>query len=368
MTRSSTITPMSLVEWRGFERVGAWLALLGVFTTLFGLTWDVQWHSDVGPDTFWTLPHLFVYTGAALTGFAALSVVLLCTLVKDNLQPDWISILGNRFRAPIGFIVAGFGAFGFLSFGLFDQWWHLIFGFDVTIGSPPHVGLLLSDILSMVGVVLIFVRGKTVNHWGLALASAVAVAFSLPFLLAIFADFGWQIPLLAISALLLPLVMLFVAAVTRKPSMILVFALILLAIRTLGMLSLPALTTWYAQSLGWSLRDGASNIPQLSLLIPMFAPIAALLVMGLLLLAKRLKWPVWPVLLLAGAIAAPILYADGTLLPMPSAMLLLLPLALVGAITAWLGWQLGVVARSATLHTPQQAQAQSITAKKAAQI
>jgi hypothetical protein len=367
MTRPATPTPMSLLEWRGFERVGAWLALLGVFTTLFGLTWDVQWHSDVGPDTFWTLPHLFVYIGAALTGFAALTVVLLCTLVRDNLQPDWISILGNRFRAPIGFILAGFGAFGFLSFGLFDQWWHLVFGFDVSIGSPPHVGLLLSDVLSMVGVALIFVRGKTVNPIALALASAVATAFSVPFLLAIFADFNWQIPMLAISALLVPLVMLFVVAVTRNPWMALVFALFLLVIRTLGMLLLPPLTVWYAESLGWSLRDGATNVPQLSLLIPLLAPVAALLVAGLLTLAKQRQWPVLPVLLLAGAIAAPILYADGTLLPMPDAALLLIPTAVVGAFTAWLGWQLGVTARSATIHAPVPKPSNDLTINKAVQ-
>ena len=84
------------LEWRQFERIGAWIVLLGVFTTLFGLSWDVDWHSKVGPDTFWTLPHIFVYSGAALTGFAALTVVLLCTFSPR--QAGWISILGKRIQ------------------------------------------------------------------------------------------------------------------------------------------------------------------------------------------------------------------------------------------------------------------------------
>ena len=337
----------SKLEWQGFEKIGAWAVLLGVFTTLFGLSWDVQWHSDVGPDTFWTLPHIFVYTGAALTGAAALTVVLLCTFAKEQRRAGWIPVFGF-FYAPIGFIVSGFGAFGFLLFGLFDQYWHLIFGFDVTISSPPHLGLILSDVLSMVGCALIFVRGKQTNTIGISIATALAIAFSLPFMIAVFADFGLDIPLLGLQAVLIPLGMLFVVSSTRQPYAALLMTVVLVLFRWLCELIFPSITLAYAESLGLSLRDFASNQPELPMLIPKLSPIAGVLVMGLLIFWKAQNLPILTGVLLAGAIAAPILYLDSSLIPMrDGGAWLLIPIALVGVFSAWLGWQMGVVARNA---------------------
>ncbi|NJK45366.1 MAG: hypothetical protein HC933_14830 [Pleurocapsa sp. SU_196_0] len=337
-------------EWHRFERVGAWLVLLGVFTTLFGLSWDVQWHSDVGPDTFWTVPHLFVYAGAAITGFAALSVVLLCTgLARETRRAGWIPVLGGRFYAPIGFVLAGFGAFGFLSFGVFDQWWHVIFGFDVTIASPPHLGLILSDILSTVGCALIFVQGKRVHAVGLSVATAFSLAFSLPFIIAVLSEFNLIVPLLGLQALLIPLGMLFVASTTRNPWMVLVMTLTLVGFRLLAELIFPSITLGYAQTLGWSLRDGAENRPELPMLIPLLVPIAGLASSLTLQLWKAQRWPVLLGVLLTGLLAAPVLYLDSNLLPInDGGGWLLIPVAIAGMVGAWVGWQLGVVTRVAT--------------------
>ena len=337
---------ISSLEWRHFERIGAWIVLLGVFTTLFGLSWDVDWHDKVGPDTFWTLPHIFVYSGAALTGFAALTVVLLCTFSPR--QAGWISILGGRFHAPLGFIVAGFGAFGFLSFGLFDQWWHTIFGFDVSISSPPHLGLILSDILSMVGCALIFARGQRTHTVGVSVATGLAVAFTLPFVIAIFSDFNLDIPLLGLQALLIPLAMLFVVSSSRQPIAALLMAVTLVAFRWLAELVFPSMTVAYADSLGFARRDGSSLSPALPVLIPVLSLAAGLAVSALLSFWKARQLPVTWGVLLAGLIAAPTLYLDSSLIPMQGgAEIILIPVALAGAIGAWLGWQLGVVARQA---------------------
>ncbi len=345
MTNTMVQNNFSKLEWQRFEQIGAWAVLLGVFTTLFGLSWDVQWHTDVGPDTFWTLPHIFVYTGAALTGAAALTVVLLCTFAKEQRRAGWIPVFGF-FYAPIGFIVSGFGAFGFLLFGLFDQYWHLIFGFDVTISSPPHLGLILSDVLSMVGCALIFVRGNKTQTIGISIATALALAFSLPFMIAIFADFGLDLPLLGLQALLIPLGMLFVVSSTRQPYAALLMTVVLVAFRWLCELIFPSITLAYADSLGLSLRDFASNQPELPMLIPVLSPIAGLVVMGLLMFWKARKLSVLAGVLLSGTIAAPLLYLDSSLIPIQGeTALLLIPFTLVGALSAWLGWQLGVVAR-----------------------
>jgi len=345
---------ISILEWRRFERIGAWSVLLGVFTTLFGLSWDVDWHSKVGPDTFWTLPHIFVYSGAALTGFAALTVVLLCTFSPR--QAGYISILGGRFHAPLGFIVAGFGAFGFLSFGLFDQLWHTIFGFDVSISSPPHLGLILSDILSMVGCALIFARGQRTHTIGVSVAAGVAVAFTLPFVIAIFSDFGFEIPLLGLQAALIPLAMLFVVSSSRQPFAALMMALALVGFRWLAELAFPTMTQAYAASLGFGLRDGSNLRPELPVLIPVLSLAAGLAVSGLLSFWKARQLHITWGVLIAGLIAAPTLYLDSSLIPMQGGgAVLLIPIALVGALSAWLGWQLGVVARQANPELTAQA-------------
>lgn len=55
------------------ETIGAWLLLVASLTGTFGLVWDIQWHTDVGPDTFFTAPHLVVYLGMATTGLTSLA-------------------------------------------------------------------------------------------------------------------------------------------------------------------------------------------------------------------------------------------------------------------------------------------------------
>jgi hypothetical protein len=343
---------LTSLEWKQFERIGAALILLGVISTLFGLSWDVQWHTVVGPDTFWTIPHLFVYSGAAISGFASLTVVLLCTQVSRlERQPDWIPVLGDRFHAPLGFIIAGFGALGFFLFGVFDQWWHTLFGFDVLISSGPHVGLLFSDILSMIGCALIFVRGKQTINAGVIVAMGLMMCLNLPVLIAIFVDFvpvlpALEIVILGLQALLLPMAFAFVVAATRNVWAALWMGLVMIAFREISLLTYPCITLAYADSLGWAIRDGWLNRPEVSVLIPRLVPVAGLAASLILMLAKQRSWSITTAVLLAGAIAGPILYLDSSLLPLEGlTWLALIPLALVGAFGMWTGKHLGFTAR-----------------------
>ena len=57
--------------------------LAGTLMSLIGTSWDVQWHVDVGPDTFFTLPHLVLYSGSAIAGIASLAGWANMTLDKD---------------------------------------------------------------------------------------------------------------------------------------------------------------------------------------------------------------------------------------------------------------------------------------------
>src|SRR2546430_8102745 len=60
----------------GLSGLGATVPLVigvtGVFLSWFGAAWDVSWHRVVGRDTFWSVPHLFLYGGVILWGVAAL--------------------------------------------------------------------------------------------------------------------------------------------------------------------------------------------------------------------------------------------------------------------------------------------------------
>src|SRR5262245_1938925 len=137
--------------------LGALGLLCGVFLAYLGFAWDVQWHTDVGPDTFFTAPHLVLYGGIAISGLTCLAVVLLTTRftrATGAALDGTTAIFNGTFRAPLGYIVGGFGALFFLLYGLMDQWWHSLYGFDVTLVSPPHVGLILSIMVTMAGCLI----------------------------------------------------------------------------------------------------------------------------------------------------------------------------------------------------------------------
>src|SRR4051795_9464717 len=95
-------------------RLGAALLLLWLlFQANLGLQWDIRWHGAVGRDSFWTAPHLLIYSGVALAGLLCLAVVLTttwrCRHDAPGLNDDnTIAVLGV-FRGPLGFVVAGFG-------------------------------------------------------------------------------------------------------------------------------------------------------------------------------------------------------------------------------------------------------------------
>src|SRR5205823_2456843 len=143
--------------------LGAWTVLIGVALTTVGLSWDIQWHVEVGPDTFFTLPHLVLYAGSAVAGIASLVMVLIATSAQ-RAGRSWprtaggtpIRVFDGVFRAPLGYLVSGVGAASFLLYGLLDLWWHSIYGFDATLNTPSHVALFLSICITMVGSLIVF--------------------------------------------------------------------------------------------------------------------------------------------------------------------------------------------------------------------
>jgi hypothetical protein len=56
---------------RRLRQGAAWPLMYFSIQGSFGLAWDIQWRASVGRDSFWTPPHILVYSGVAGAGLIA---------------------------------------------------------------------------------------------------------------------------------------------------------------------------------------------------------------------------------------------------------------------------------------------------------
>ena len=232
--------------------------VIGILSSFFGLAYDIEWHSDVGPDTFFTLPHLFLYAGVAITGLTALLVVLYTTLqLRSGNQLFPAASLSNvlGFRAPTGYIIAGFGSLIFLLFGGYDEWWHGLYGFDVEVVSPPHIGLLFGILINMIGCLLVFSGdgAKRGSGWlpGLAATMAILLGMMSVYLI-IFQALPLPVDRYELGAIFLyPLGLLTVASAIRRPGAATLTAIFFTAMRQLFFTLIPWATSACARFGAW---------------------------------------------------------------------------------------------------------------------
>jgi hypothetical protein len=241
--------------------------LFGALVSLWGLSWDLVWHTAVGPDNFFTFPHLFVYSGAAITGITSLVMVLRVTSAqRQGAAPDPtvggrpIRALG-RFAAPIGYLVGGISSSGFLLYGLFDQWWHGLYGFDVTIASPPHQGWLHSVSMTMVGTAIVFAASR--QHWWGRLGALTALVMYAMYASIAASDLnemirGFGIQWSFVAILLLPILSLMVASQFLGWLGAVIASALTVGLNVIMTAAGLWSTGWYADWLGLSLRDGVS--------------------------------------------------------------------------------------------------------------
>ena len=274
--------------------------LAGIFLAFLGFAWDIQWHVDVGPDTFFTAPHLVLYSGIALAGLTALTVVLLTTFRYRGVIDGTTAVLGGRFRGPVGYIIGGCGALLFLTYGLVDQWWHDIYGFDVTLVSPPHVGLVLSVLITMIGCLCTF--GAEVRRaaergqsgvgpiLGFAVAAALLFVFvtlsTVDVVADVAASFGLPMGPNGPLTFLFALMLLLTAAVVRHPGAATLVALVMTLLRIGLWYAVPWITAEYATAVGLFLRDNTLGVPVVAGVLPPYLLLAGVVV-DLVLLAGR---------------------------------------------------------------------------------
>jgi hypothetical protein len=143
-----------------FRQIATWALWYLLFQAILGLGWDIRWHSTFGRDSFWSPPHLLMYSGIALAGFLCIGVVLRDTWRYHRRAPGvddattW-PIFGY-FRGPLGFAVTGCGMAVLLFAAPFDNWWHELYGLDVTLWAPFHVMGLIGAFIAGSGLLYAF--------------------------------------------------------------------------------------------------------------------------------------------------------------------------------------------------------------------
>jgi hypothetical protein len=132
------------------------VGLAGVFLAWFGAAWDVSWHRVVGRDTFFSPPHVFLYSGVVLWGVAAL-IATVTAMAGRPVRGRELQV--GPFRAELGLALVGIGAFTVIGSGPFDELWHRTFGRDVDIWSPPHLAGVIGSTLAFLGWAVAFAPG-----------------------------------------------------------------------------------------------------------------------------------------------------------------------------------------------------------------
>ncbi len=306
----ASIASTAGVQARSVPRglVPASVVLGGVLLSLTGLTWDIQWHTDVGPDTFFTVPHLLLYSGSAVSGLASLIVVLMTTAAErrgKEVDPivggRAVGVFGRTFAAPVGYLISGAGAASFLLYGLWDMWWHSLYGFDAVIASPPHIGLLLSISITMVGSTMVFATARE-QRWGVigaVVTAASLLVFSMVTAIGLQALPGGIIDSVDVGAAFLSVMIVFMATrlLDRRWGGLWV-ALIVLVLQGVYWVFSPWAAKTYASAIDLPLRDYAQGVPALPAMVPLVLVVVAAIT-GLL-----EKLPVWVTGALAGLIIA----------------------------------------------------------------
>ncbi|HEX4755298.1 MAG TPA: hypothetical protein VH661_06055 [Candidatus Dormibacteraeota bacterium] len=114
---------------------GVALALWSLMVALVGFSWDVAWHADLGRDqALFTPPHVMILTGLVGIGVAALVSIALAT--ADGAR---VGVAIGRLRVPWSTLPMGIMATGAVIGFPLDNYWHSVYGIDVTMWSPTHL-------------------------------------------------------------------------------------------------------------------------------------------------------------------------------------------------------------------------------------
>ena len=135
---------------------GMQLAMWSLTTAFLGFMWDVAWHADTGRDKeLLTVPHMLILVG--LGGIFTAGVLAIALATRSGAQAGWAI---GRWRIPYSaapLALIGFGAL--IGFPL-DDYWHAVYGIDVTLWSPTHMLMICGASLAPIAVWLMSVESR----------------------------------------------------------------------------------------------------------------------------------------------------------------------------------------------------------------
>ena len=128
-------------------KIGCILISLGVLLTLSSSSWDITNHLINKPETFFSTPHLLLYTGV---GVAALGSAIMFVGKRSFANQ-------GKFKLPMRLVIIGISMV--VIAGPFDYTWHVAFGLDGLL-SPSHFILTFGLFLASIGALsgLVFAR------------------------------------------------------------------------------------------------------------------------------------------------------------------------------------------------------------------
>ncbi|MEX1164005.1 MAG: hypothetical protein WEB03_10530 [Nitriliruptor sp.] len=126
-------------DWAAATFLVAFGAMLIAFSGFF---WDVAWHVSIGRDEFLLSPP-HVHLLLATTGLGIAGALGVHVATRTDAPVGWQV---RRWRVPFG--CAGLLAMGVLAISGYwvDEFWHAIYGLDVTMWSPPHM-LMIGSVM-----------------------------------------------------------------------------------------------------------------------------------------------------------------------------------------------------------------------------
>ncbi len=145
----------------GWAALPAAISTLSLLTALFGMYWDISLHIDVGRDAgpLANPAHYFILAG--LFGIFSAGFVAM-VLPFGRPSPSAIRIADDWYAPLGGVLVCACGAFSLLGFPL-DDFWHRIFGQDVTLWGPTHLMLIGGAAMTLVGMAVLLVEAVRVR-------------------------------------------------------------------------------------------------------------------------------------------------------------------------------------------------------------
>jgi hypothetical protein len=117
----------------------------GVVVSWAAFHWDIALHGDLGRERFVTTPHLLVVAGMVIQG---------CAAVWGLADAADGSGIRSMFRRRPGLALALAAPLVNSVVLWFDNWWHELFGLDVTLWSPPHLLLVLGFVDALLGGII----------------------------------------------------------------------------------------------------------------------------------------------------------------------------------------------------------------------